>query len=154
MLKWETYFFSELSAHRLYQIIKLRQDVFVLEQACLYPDLDNLDQQSLHLLLIDEEDDLLFGYCRILPEGLISPEVAIGRVVIAEQARNNGLATKLMQKAIEFITLEMQAPVIKISAQFHLKVFYETFNFKVASSPYDEDGIKHIDMLLTIKNML
>lgn len=65
MQKWEINFFSELSTLRLYQILKLRQDVFVLEQTCLYPDLDNLDQQSIHLLLIDEEDDLLFAYCRI-----------------------------------------------------------------------------------------
>ena len=148
MLSWEVKFFSELSALRLYQVLKLRQDVFVLEQQCLYADTDNLDQQSLHISLISEEDDDLVAYCRVLPAGVIYPEVAIGRVVVAPNARNKGLAKQLMQKAINFIEVEMQAPAIKISAQFQLRKFYQSFGFIVTSDPYDEDGIEHIEMTL------
>lgn len=151
MQKWEVCFFSELTALRLYQLLKLRQDVFVLEQTCLYADLDNFDQQSIHLLLIDEEEDQVIAYCRILPEGLICPEAAIGRVVVSKQTRNQGLAKKLMLKAIKFIEQEMQVPNIKISAQSHLQGFYRTLGFNVVSEPYDEDGIEHIDMILSIE---
>lgn len=150
MFAWEIKFFSELSAQRLYQILKLRQDVFVLEQTCLYPDLDNLDQKVIHVSLISEEDDDLVAYCRIIPADLVSPDVAIGRVVVAEGARSQGLAKKLMIKAIEFINEEMQAPVIKVSAQSHLQAFYQSLGFAITSEPYDEDGIEHIDMKLTI----
>ena len=150
MFAWEIKFFSELSAQRLYQILKLRQDVFVLEQTCLYPDLDNLDQKVIHVSLISEEDDDLVAYCRIIPADLVSPDVAIGRVVVAEGARSQGLAKKLMIKAIEFINEEMQAPAIKVSAQSHLQAFYQSLGFTITSEPYDEDGIEHIDMKLTI----
>lgn len=150
MFAWEIKFFSELSAQRLYQILKLRQDVFVLEQTCLYPDLDNLDQKVIHVSLISEEDDDLVAYCRIIPADLVSPDVAIGRVVVAEGARSQGLAKKLMIKAIEFINEEMQAPAIKVSAQSHLQAFYQSLGFAITSEPYDEDGIEHIDMKLTI----
>jgi len=150
MLSWEVKFFSELSALRLYQVLKLRQDVFALEQQCLYADMDNLDQQSLHILLISEENDDLVAYCRVLPAGVSYPEVAIGRVVVAPNARNKGLAKQLMQKAIHFIEVEMQAPAIKISAQFHLRQFYQSLGFIATSDPYDEDGIEHIDMALNI----
>ncbi|MEL0628955.1 GNAT family N-acetyltransferase [Psychromonas aquatilis] len=146
MQKWEIKFFSELSALRLYQILKLRQDVFVLEQTCLYPDLDNLDQQSVHLMLVDQEDDLVVGYCRILAAGVVYPEVAIGRVVVSELARKQGLARKLMLKAMDFIKQEMQVDAITISAQVHLQSFYQSLGFKPVSAPYDEDGIEHIKM--------
>lgn len=148
MLSWEIKFFSELSALRLYQVLKLRQDVFVLEQQCLYADTDNLDQQALHFLLMSEEDDDLVAYCRVLPAGTSYPEVAIGRVVVAPNARNKGFAKQLMQKAIHFIEDEMQAPAIKISAQSHLQHFYQSLGFIICSSPYDEDGIEHVEMTL------
>jgi len=154
MFAWEIKFFSELSALRLYQVLKLRQDVFVLEQTCLYPDLDNLDQKVIHVLLISEEDDDLVAYCRILPADLVSPDVAIGRVVVAEGSRNQGLAKKLMKKAIQFIDQEMQVPAIKISAQSHLQSFYQSLGFCVASEPFDEDGIEHIEMILHNTNII
>ncbi|WP_413693348.1 GNAT family N-acetyltransferase [Psychromonas sp. KJ10-2] len=148
MQDWQFQLFSELSAHRLYQILKLRQDVFVLEQTCLYPDLDELDQQSAHVSLIDEEDDSLLAYCRVLPAGVVYDDVAIGRVVVNKQARNKGFAKQLMIKAINFVEHEMQAPAITISAQSHLKAFYQSLGFEVISAPYDEDGIEHITMRL------
>ncbi|WP_409439408.1 GNAT family N-acetyltransferase [Psychromonas sp. GE-S-Ul-11] len=148
MQDWQFQLFSELSAQRLYQILKLRQDVFVLEQTCLYADLDELDQQSAHISLINEEDDSLLAYCRVLPAGVIYDDVAIGRVVVNQQARNKGIAKKLMEKTITFIETEMQASAITISAQSHLQRFYESLGFLVISEPYDEDGIEHITMRL------
>jgi ElaA protein len=148
MQDWQFQLFSELSAARLYQILKLRQDVFVLEQACLYADLDELDQRSAHVSLINEEDDSLLAYCRILPAGVVYDDVAIGRVVVSEQARNKGLAKQLMKKTITFIETEMQAPAITLSAQSHLQDFYQALGFLVISEPYDEDGIEHISMRL------
>lgn len=142
-------FFTELNASQLYQIIRLRQDVFIIEQSCLYADVDNLDQQALHVTLVYEEDNELVAYCRVLPAGTVYPEVTIGRVVVSQTARNNGLATKLMKRVLEFIAHEMQAPAVKISAQAHLQTFYESLNFNVVSAPYDEDGIEHLEMLLT-----
>lgn len=148
-ITWKIKFFSELSGLELYQIAKLRQDVFVLEQDCLYSDLDNLDQKALHATLISEENDQLIAYCRILPAGLVNKEVIIGRVVVSETSRYKGHATNIMKRVLEFINDEMQAPEVKISAQKHLQSFYEKLNFKAVSEPYDEDGIEHIAMLLT-----
>lgn len=154
MLAWEIKFFSELSALRLYQMLKLRQDVFVLEQDCLFADMDDLDQKAIHILLISEEDDDLLAYCRILPAELIYPEVAIGRVVVSKAAREQGLAKKLMQKAIVFVEQEMQVPAIKISAQSHLQPFYHSLGFSASSELYDEDGIEHIEMILNNTNII
>ncbi|TEW55933.1 GNAT family N-acetyltransferase [Psychromonas sp. RZ22] len=154
MLTWKLLFFSELTVLRLYQILKLRQDVFVLEQACLYADLDGLDQQALHILLISEEDDELLAYCRILPAGTSYAEVSIGRILVDVSARQQGFAKQLLNKAINFIWQEMQQPRIKISAQMHLQVFYESLGFEVTSDPYDEDGIEHIEMLLINESLL
>tara|TARA_R110001583_G_scaffold50929_1_gene158924 strand:- start:2483 stop:2947 length:465 start_codon:yes stop_codon:yes gene_type:complete len=154
MLACEIKFFSELSALRLYQVLKLRQDVFILEQGCLYADADDLDQKAIHILLISEEEDDLFAYCRILPAELVYPEVAIGRVVVSKAARDQGFAKKLMQKSIRFVEQEMQAPAIKISAQSHLQAFYQSLGFCVASKPFDEDGIEHIEMILHNKNII
>ena len=147
MFTWKVNFFAELSAFRLYQILKLRQDVFILEQTCLYPDLDNLDQKAIHLSLISEEDDELIAYCRILPAVQAESLTSIGRVLVSEKARKQGIATKLMTKAINFIREEMQEAEIKISAQLHLQVFYQSLGFLANSTPYDEDGIEHIEML-------
>ena len=151
MFAWKVNLFSELSAGQLYQILKLRQDIFVLEQTCLYADLDNLDQKAVHISLISEEFDELVGYCRILPKNTVFPEVSIGRVIVAEGSRRQGLANKVMQKAIYFINTEMDEISIKISAQCHLQTFYKSLGFSPVSEVYDEDGIQHIDMLLENK---
>ncbi|MDA7745736.1 GNAT family N-acetyltransferase [Psychromonas sp.] len=142
-------FFAELSVSRLYEILKLRQDVFLLEQSCLYADLDDLDQKALHILLISEEDDNLLAYCRILPAGTKFSDVSIGRLAVSDNERKKGYAKQVMQKAIDFIAEEMQASKVKISAQYYLYSFYESFGFKAVSEPFDEDGIKHIEMELT-----
>jgi ElaA protein len=152
ILSWRIKFFAELTNFHLYQILKLRQDIFILEQNCLYADADNLDQKSLHAFFVSEEHDQVVAYCRILPAGLTSSDVAIGRVVVSDCFRRQGLATKMMKQTIAFIEQEMQPESVVVSAQSHLKYFYSALGFEEVSSPYDEDGIEHIDMRLTFKS--
>lgn len=147
MLNWQIKTFSELSGLEVYQILKLRQDVFIIEQQCLYADADNIDQQAMHLLLIDEQSQQLGAYCRLLPAGLIYQEAAIGRVVIASSERNKGVAKLMLKKAIDYIQQDWERAGIKLSAQFHLVELYQDVGFSIASDPYDEDGIEHIEML-------
>jgi len=150
MLTWKVKFFAELSGEDVYQILKLRQDVFIIEQACRYLDTDNLDQQCLHAFFVSEEHDRVIAYCRVLPEGLVSPHVAIGRVVVDPEFRRQGLAQKMMLQTIDFIKQEMHPDAIKVSAQSHLNHFYAGLGFNNISAPFEEDGIEHIDMLLTL----
>ena len=150
MFTWKIKFFAELTGEEVYQILKLRQDVFIVEQACRYLDTDNLDQKCLHAFFVSEEHDQVIAYCRILPEGLVSPHVAIGRVVVSPEFRQQGFANNMMTKAIEFIKQEMNPKAIKVSAQSHLNAFYASLGFENISQPFDEDGIEHIDMLLTL----
>ncbi len=137
--------FSELTLQELYAIIKLRVDVFVVEQDCVYPDLDDKDQDALHVFYISEEGEL-FGYLRILNKGTSYEEMAIGRVIIAEKYRRYKLGERLMKDGIEEIE-KLGESFIRISAQEHLKSFYERVGFKQVSDMYLEDGIPHIEML-------
>ena len=142
--------FQELSTIELYAIIKARQDVFVIEQNCIYPDLDNLDQHCLHLfsLLTDELDCVIGTYLRILPPDLQYTQVAFGRVLTTSKARGVGAGKELVSKAIEQISSVYPSQPIKISAQLYLQDFYQSFGFETISDVYDEDGIDHISMLL------
>lgn len=140
--------FDELNNHQLYACLKLRSDVFVVEQNCVYPDLDNkdIDANTLHVFAyIDKE---IAAYARILPEGLSYQEVSIGRVLVAAKQRGKGFAKQLMEKTITIAKAHFPNQAIQIGAQLHLTDFYQSFRFKVNGEPYDEDGIMHIDMLL------
>lgn len=148
MLNWQIKTFYELSGSEVYKILKLRQDVFILEQQCLYSDADNIDQQAMHILLIDEVSQQLKAYCRLVPAGLIYQEAAIGRVVLASSQRRKGTAKLMLKKAIDCIQQYWQIADIRISAQYHLLELYQSVGFEIASAPYDEDGIEHIEMLL------
>ena len=142
--------FSELSTKQLFDILKLRQDVFVLEQQCLYPDIDALDQQALHLFAYDGALDELIAYARVLAPGNKYPDdVAIGRVVTSQSKRGHGLGRLLMQEAVSHARAQFpDCCTIKISAQEHLEAFYRSMGFSTSSEPYDDDGIMHIDMRL------
>lgn len=154
MLDWYCKTFNELSTTELYAIIKARQDVFVIEQQCIYPDLDDLDKNCLHLfaqLTNTESNDkecTLAAYLRILPPNLHYPQAAFGRVLTTSSARGLGAGKQLVSKAIEQIFQEYPAQDIKISAQLYLLDFYKSFGFIKISEVYDEDGIDHIDMLI------
>ncbi|MCG9965399.1 MAG: GNAT family N-acetyltransferase [Shewanella sp.] len=146
-MQWQNLSFNQLNANTLYDILKLRVDVFVVEQACAYPELDDKDRhpETLHLMGLSPQGELL-AYARVLPPGLSYPEASIGRVVISPAGRGQGLATPLMQNAIDAALSTWPAAGIQIGAQDYLKSFYQKLGFSACSEMYLEDGIPHIDM--------
>ncbi len=144
-LQWNLKKFDEFSNKELYRILKLRMEVFVLEQECLYPELDDKDFACLHLWA--EQEGSILAYTRLVPPGLSYPQASIGRVIVAEQARGTGLSQQLMISSIESVAKEFGVNDIQIGAQFHLKSFYEKLGFEQVSDPYPDYGILHIDMI-------
>lgn len=143
---WRWLRFDQLSVHDLHALLRLRQDVFVVEQACLYPDIDGLDPQCLHGLG-QSADGMLAAYARVVPPGLKFDEPAIGRVIVAPAWRGRSLGGVLMREAIAATRHAYPGAAIRISAQAHLQGFYRSLGFETVSDPYDEDGIAHVDML-------
>lgn len=136
--------FAELSPDQLYALLKLRSEVFVVEQDCVYLDLDGIDQACDHLLGMDEEG--LCAYVRAVPPGVAYPdEASIGRVVTAPRVRTTGLGRPLMIEAIRHVS-ERWPGSIKIGAQSYLRSYYESLGFAVCGPEYDEDGIPHFPM--------
>lgn len=144
-MQWEIKAFDQLSLQELYTILTLRTDVFVVEQACPYPEIDGKDPSCLHLLGTDNGE--LVAYLRILPAGLSYDEVSIGRVVIKPSHRGKGLGRLMMEQAIAYITTEWKESQIKIGAQAYLEKFYQSLGFEPISEVYLEDDIPHLDML-------
>jgi ElaA protein len=145
-LTWRWLRFDQLSARDLHDVLRLRQDVFVIEQACLYADIDGLDLQCLHGLGCGA-DGSLAAYARVVPPGLKFTEPAIGRVIVAPAWRGRSLGGVLMREAIAATRQTYPAAAIRISAQAHLQGFYRGLGFETVSDEYDEDGIAHVDML-------
>ena len=136
--------FRQLTNTELYACLKLRSDVFVVEQQCVYPELDDVDQQAWHLLLQDE--DRLAGYLRLFVE---DEQSVIGRVVVAPQYRGQQLGRELMQEALMFIASSDGLPdKVYVMAQQHLEDFYQSLGFVTVTEPFDEDGILHVGMVL------
>ena len=142
---WQYLRFDQLSTTRLYQILKIRQEVFSIEQNCVYLDADGKDMDALHVFAT--VDDELIAYCRVLPPGLKYPEASIGRVLTSSAARGSGAGRALMEYALTVCTQLYPGRGVRISAQLYLEGFYSSFGFSSCSSPYDEDGIPHIEML-------
>ena len=138
--------FTELSPQDIYNILQLRSEVFVVEQNCVYQDIDDKDQYALHILL--KKDDNLIGYSRIFKKGDYFKEASIGRVLIKKQERNNRHGSLLMELSIKAIKDYFKENIIKISAQTYLKKFYNELGFDSIGDEYLEDGIPHIAMLL------
>lgn len=145
-MNWHSKTFETLSISELYRILQLRSKVFVVEQNCPYLDMDDKDQQSVHLWLAGDDGRVL-AYCRLLPAGISYPQCSIGRVVTDPQARGSGAGRRLMEKAIHDIEATWQATSIRIGAQLYLKTFYESLGFVQSSEPYLEDDIPHIEMI-------
>ncbi len=133
--------FTELDAAALYAILKLRFDVFILEQRSFYPELDDRDQEALHLTA--HADGELVGVLRILP----GPQVAIGRVAVRADYRGSGLAQRMMKSALDRIAADWPDRSVVLGAQKHLENFYAGFGFKTCSDIYDDGGIPHVDMV-------
>lgn len=148
-IQWEIKKFSELTAAELYEQLRLRVEVFVVEQACPYPELDGKDlhMETLHLV-VRMADGRLAAYLRILAPGVSYPGVSIGRVVTARAFRGMGLSHQLIEKALELIRESWPGIAIQIGAQEYLRAFYQSHGFEPTSKIYLEDGIPHIDMVL------
>lgn len=149
MITWNLKTFNDLSTSELYAIMRLRIEVFIVEQNCPYQDADDKDQSSYHLM--GWENGVLVAYTRLLPPGLSFEEPSIGRVVTSPQARERGLGYELMNESIKQTRARFGSTPIRIGAQLYLKQFYEKLGFTKSSDIYLEDGIKHIEMLLTGK---
>lgn len=140
--------FEALTPVELYAALRLRSEVFVVEQNCVFLDMDNKDQQSWHLF--GWHNDLLAAYTRLVPAGVSFREISIGRVVTSPKMRKSGAGRILMQKSIETSYEIFGKSPIRIGAQLYLKQFYESFGFQQSSEVYLEDDIEHIEMLLTV----
>jgi ElaA protein len=136
--------FDELTVNELYDILKLRTDVFVVEQSCPYSELDNKDKESIHIFYRDLGE--IAAYLRIIPKFLSYDTVSMGRICVKKEFRSKKLGREIVKDAIEYIEKNMKEYIITIGAQEYLKDFYASFDFKPVSEVYDEDGIKHLDM--------
>lgn len=140
--------FQTLSLNDLYQILFLRTKVFVVEQNCVYQDIDFKDQRASHLLIWDR--DILVAYARIFPVGIEYDDAAcIGRVIVDERYRGQGLANTLMRQSLEYIRDHFSALAVEISAQEYLIGFYKKHGFVQTSDVFLEDGIPHVQMRKT-----
>lgn len=143
-IKWVVEDFRELNAGSLYKILRLRSEVFVVEQNCVYQDIDTKDQKAIHLT--GSLDGSLVAYCRLFRPGDYFEEASIGRVVTSPRYRNRGVGNILLEKAIGELESRLGETPITISAQLYLKQFYEKYGFVQISEMYLEDDISHIRM--------
>lgn len=146
-MEWIFKSFEELTNEELYAVLKLRFEVFVIEQNCLDIDPDGKDKVSMHLML--EDDGKIIGCARILPPKVSYDEPSIGRIALDKSYRGKGLGREIVQKCIDFIHNIMKIREIRISGQAYLLDFYKSFGFVVAKGPYLEDKIPHYQMLLS-----
>lgn len=137
--------FDSLTVKELYAILRLRSEIFVVEQNCVFLDMDNKDQSCQHLMLYANKE--LMAYARIVPAGLSYEQPSIGRIVSSNAARGKGFGKQLLQLSIDNCKRLYGNKPIKIGAQLYLKAFYESFGFVKSSEVYDEDGIDHIEMI-------
>ena len=144
-IEWRCQSFDRLSVDDLYAILRLRSEVFVVEQNCVFLDMDDKDQQCWHAC--GWHEDRLIAYTRLVPPGLAYPEPSIGRVVTSPSARNAGAGRKLMEYSMEKLFSLFGKQPIRIGAQLYLKNFYESLGFHQLGEVYLEDGIEHIQML-------
>ncbi|MEX0771211.1 MAG: GNAT family N-acetyltransferase [Balneolaceae bacterium] len=145
MIDWRLSDFYELSPGLLYDLLKLRQDVFIVEQKSIYPDLDGLDEVCGHLTGLDGEQ--LAAYLRIVPPGEKYKEPSLGRIIVAGGYRGNKIGYELVRKGLDFAEKSYGKVPIRIEAQAHLEKFYSRLGFRVMTEPFDSDGIPHIEML-------
>lgn len=145
-INWEVKSFEGLTNKELYNILRLRAEVFIVEQNCPYQDMDGKDIFSFHLIGTDERNHLV-AYARLLPADISYKEVSIGRVITSPAARGSGAGIQLMQTALQIIEEKHGKVPVRIGAQLYLKKFYERFGFVQVSEMYLEDGIEHVEMV-------
>jgi ElaA protein len=144
--QWKCQRFSDLSVTALQHIYAARQAVFVVEQQCIYMDVDGMDEEAWHLAAWSPTHRLPLAYARLFPPGVKYPEASMGRVLTTEAVRGQGWGRVLVGRALAHCEALFDASALRISAQAHLERFYGGFGFQVAGKPYLEDGIAHIEM--------
>jgi ElaA protein len=149
MIEWQWSSFDELSKGDLYEVLERRQEVFVVEQNCIFQDIDHVDQQAFHLLgwKHDGAKRQLVAYLRCVFPGVKYPEISLGRVLSTSAVRGTGIGREMMTQAISHAERQFPGLQIRISAQQYLETFYRSFGFETTTEPYDEDGIPHVEML-------
>jgi ElaA protein len=148
-IAWQWSLFADLTPHALYAALRARSEVFVVEQNCVFLDMDDADQEAWHLLGWAERGgtQVLAAYLRLLPPGCRFAEASIGRVLTAAEFRHTGAGRALMREGVRQSAEIHPEHGIRIGAQRYLENFYAGFGFRPASDPYLEDGIEHIEML-------
>lgn len=148
-IEWQLCAFDALSGADVYALLALRQEVFVVEQNCVFPDIDWFDAPAMHLMgwSMRARQRRLAAYLRLLPPGAKFPECSIGRVVSAPWIRGTGIGRSLVAQGLRHADALYPGQPIRIGAQIHLERFYGSFGFKTVSSPYSEDNILHVEML-------
>jgi ElaA protein len=147
-LDWRWKHFDALDTREVYEMLKVRAAVFIMEQNCLYGDIDGQDAGAWHLFAWDAsgESPVLAGYLRVLLPDAEDPDVRIGRVLTAEGYRGIKLGNALLERSIHHITQQWPGVAMRLHAQAHLQKFYGAFGFKPVSEIHDEDGIPHVWM--------
>lgn len=146
---WKIKAFEELSVAELYEILQIRQQVFIVEQTCYYLDADGSDEKAIHIWA--EKKGQIVAYCRIFDENIKYPEASIGRVLTHPAFRNVSLGKILLRIALNTIETKFRTAAVRISAQDYLLRFYEEFDFRKTGKSYLEDDIPHTEMLRTAK---
>lgn len=145
-MQWIVKKFDELSLREFHDIVKLRIDIFVVEQDCPYSDLDGKDAYALHVFGKDDQNEIV-AYARIFKPGDYFPSAAIGRVVVSSRHRKKNYGHALMQQAIQTVEQQFNTSKIEISAQTYLIRFYQSHGFEPVGEEYLEDGLPHIHMV-------
>ena len=145
MLKIYVKKYNELTINELYSLLQLRSEVFIVEQDCVYQDLDGKDQISLHV--IGKKNNKIVAYTRLFKQGDYFKEASIGRVVVKESQRKFKRGNQIMNSSIKAINNHYKTKIIKISAQCYLNKFYTNLQFKSIGEKYLEDGIPHVTMV-------
>lgn len=152
-IRWDFAHFDGLTPLQVHDLYRLRAEVFVVEQGCVFQDIDGVDPRCWHLLGASPSplgkgrgEGSLVAYCRLLPAGVKFAEPSIGRVITAPSVRRTGMGRVLMAEAMKRAHELWPGQPLRIGAQAHLERFYNEFGFTKSSEPYDEDGILHIEM--------
>ena len=146
-LQWQWCRLGELSAEQVYAVLAARVEIFVVEQNCAYQDLDGLDADAEHLIAWSGKE--VAGYLRVLGPGTRFDDPSIGRIITTRPFRGSGLGREVVAKGIERTHMRYPGRPVRISAQKYLEKFYRDFGFVTVSEPYLEDGIPHVEMLLS-----
>ena len=147
-MKITVFKYQDLGQERLYEILKLRLEVFVVEQKCAYQDLDNKDEKALHL--VGEENNKIIAYTRIFRKGDFFKNSSIGRVLVKKEYRNKDYGRIIMRRSIEKLKEDLKEEKIELSAQKYLLKFYSELGFEKKGEEYLEDNIPHVKMILKI----